>query len=59
MEVDGSSEGAKEGFWRPLTEKMESLGSEKCILVDYGDGFAMDNTESKTPLKSDRRSGQY
>ena len=28
-------------------EKIEILGSEKCILVDPGDGFAMDNDESK------------
>ena len=26
-------------------EKIEISGSEKCILVDLGDGFAMDNGE--------------
>ena len=31
----------------------ETLGSEKCILVDFGDGFAMDNRESKKSLRSD------
>ena len=30
-------------------KKIEILGSEKCILVDPGDGFAMDNGESKKP----------
>ena len=54
FEVDGSSKGAKEGVWGSPTEKIEILGSEKCILVDSGDGFAMDNRESKKPLRSDR-----
>ena len=36
-------------------KEIEILGSEKCILVDSVDGFAMDNIESKTPLRSDRR----
>ena len=30
-------------------KKNEILCSEKCILVDSGDGFAMDNRESKKP----------
>ena len=30
-------------------KKIEISGSEKCILVDPGDGFAMDNGESKKP----------
>ena len=38
-------------------KKIEISGSEKCILVDPGDGFAMDNGESKNPLRSDRGSG--
>ena len=46
MEVDGSSKGAKWGVW-----------SEKCILVDSRDGFAMDKRESKNPLRSDRGFG--
>ena len=44
----------------PPTEKFEILGSEKCILVDSGDGFAMNNRESKgskKPVRSDRGSG--
>ena len=45
MDVDGSSKGG--GVWWPPTEKSEILGSEKCILVDSGDGFAMDNRERK------------
>ena len=49
MEVDGSSKGMKEGVWGHPTEQIEILGSEKCILVDSGDGFAMDNRERKTP----------
>ena len=32
-------------------KKIEILGSEKCILVDAGDGFAMDNGESKKTPK--------
>ena len=53
MEVDGSTElllkGA-EGVFGGLHQKIiEISGSEKCILVDPGDGFAMDNGESKNP----------
>ena len=54
MEVDGSSKGAEGGVWGPPTEKIEILGSEKFILVDSGDVFAMDNGESKKTLRSDR-----
>ena len=32
-----------------LRNKIEISSSEKCILVDHGDGFAMDNGESKKP----------
>ena len=35
----------------------EISGSEKCIFVDPGDGFTMDNEESKKLLGSDRGSG--
>ena len=35
-------------------KNFEISGSEKCILVDPGDGFAMDNGESKKNLRSDR-----
>ena len=35
-------------------KKIEISSSEKCILVDPGDGFAMDNGESKNPFRSDR-----
>ena len=52
----GSSKGAR-GGWGFSQKKNEILGSEKCILVDFGDGFAMDNRESKKPLRSDRGSG--
>ena len=53
MEVDGSTElllkGA-EGVFRGLPQKkFEISGFEKCILVDPGDVFAMDNGESKKP----------
>ena len=60
MEVDGSTElllkGVEESVWRPPAEKksFEISGSEKCILVDPGDGFAMDNGDSKKHLRSDR-----
>ena len=38
-----------------LPQKMfEISGSENCILVEPGDGFAMDNVESKKLLRSDR-----
>ena len=30
-------------FWEPTSEKNEISGSEKCILEDPGDGFAMDD----------------
>ena len=43
MEVDGSSKGARASH----RKKIEILGSEKCILVDSGDDFAMDSRESK------------
>ena len=46
MEVYGSSKGAMAS----QRKKFEILGSEKCILVDSGDGFAMDNRESKKTL---------
>ena len=46
----------KGNFWRgggvwgpPREKKIEISGSEKCILVDPGDGFAMDNRERKKP----------
>ena len=54
MEVDGSSKGTKGLFGGLPYKKNEILGFEKCILVDSGDGFAMDNRESKKPLRSDR-----
>ena len=45
MEVDGSSKGARASH----RKKSEILGSEKCILVDSGDGFDMDK-EKYPPL---------
>ena len=45
MEVDVSSKGTEGVFGG--RKKIEISGSEKCILVDPGDGFAMDNGESK------------
>ena len=44
-------------FWGAPPEKFG--GSEKCILVDPGDRFTMDNGESKKPLRSDNRSFYY
>ena len=35
-------------------KKFEISGSEKCISVVPEEGFAMDNGESKKPLRSDR-----
>ena len=40
--------------WGPPPEKKNDFSSEKCILVHPGDGFAMDNGESKKLLRSDR-----
>ena len=41
-----------------LPQKLfEISGSEKCILMDPGEGFAMDNGESKKLLRSDGGSG--
>ena len=57
MEVDVSSKGADGVFGGLPQKKIEISGSEKCILVDPGDGFAMDNGESKKPLRSDRGGG--
>ena len=58
MELDGSTElllKGVEGVFGGLPQKMfEISGSEKCILVDPGDGYAMDNGESKKLLRSDR-----
>ena len=44
----------KGGVWGLPQKQIEILGSEKCILVDSGDGFAMDNRESKKTVRSDR-----
>ena len=41
---------------RSPRKKLEISGSVKCISVDPGDGFAMDNGESKKFLRSDRGS---
>ena len=54
MEVDVSSKCAERVFGGLPRKKFEISGSEKCILVDPGDGFAMDNGESKKPQRSDR-----
>ena len=60
LEVDGSTElslkGAEVVFGGLPQKNFEISGSEKCILVDLGDGFAMDNGESKKILRSDRGS---
>ena len=41
------------GVFGGLPQKnLEISGSEKCILVDRGDGFAMDNGERKNHLRS-------
>ena len=40
-------------LWGLSLKNFEISGSEKCILVDPGDGFAIDNGESKNPLRSD------
>ena len=42
------------GFGGLPQKKLKILGSGKCILVDSGDGFAMDNRGSKKTLRSDR-----
>ena len=43
--------------WRRslLGANFEISGSKKYILVDPGDGFVMDNGESKKMLRSDRK----
>ena len=60
MEVDGSSYFTRRDGWGAFSSNWECLGglpkkhfeisgSEKCILVDPGDGFAIDNGGSKNP----------
>ena len=40
------SKGAEGGVRGPPAQQIEISGSEKCILVDPGDGFAIDNGET-------------
>ena len=43
---DDSCKGVEEGVWGPPPEKQNEIsGSEKCILVDPGYGYAMNNGE--------------